>query len=74
VSGRKVERVDFEQQILAAPLNLAHHAATQGFRKVCRNRPTQRGRTHIDAFNLAPGHIRFDSPSGNLNFWQLWHV
>ncbi len=67
-------RVDFEQQVLAAPLDLVDHMAPQGFRKVGRNRPAQRGRADVDALNPASGDVRFDSASGNLNFWQLWHV
>ena len=67
-------RVDFEQQIFAAPLDVAHDVPSQGLRKVRGNRPPQRGRTDIDALHLAAGHIRLDPSSGNLNFWQLWHV
>lgn len=66
--------VGFEQQILAAPLDVAHHVAAQSLREIRRNRPPQRGRADIDALDLAAGHIRFDSSSGNLYFWQLWHV
>ena len=54
----------FEQQILAAPLDLLDFQMPERLRQMRRDRPAQRGRAHIDVLDAPSRDIRFDSRGG----------
>ncbi|GAB6846739.1 hypothetical protein JCM10599A_05430 [Paraburkholderia kururiensis] len=66
--------VDLEQQILAAPLDLVDRTPAQKAGESGWNGPAQGGSANVDARYATARDIRLDSPTGNLNFRQFWHV
>ncbi|SQA70357.1 Uncharacterised protein [Burkholderia mallei] len=66
--------VDFEQQILAAPLDAQHLARSEHLGEAGGHGPAQHGGAHVDALDAPPGDERLDAPARNLDFRQLWHV